>query len=253
MKAIIIAAGPGKRLLPLTENKPKCMLDVGGKTILERTMETLRACGVNEIVVIRGWQKDKINYPGVKYYYNDNYMNNNILASLFYAKDEMDDDVIVTYSDILFDKEVVEKLLQSGSDISIIIDTGWVKRYDGRTKHPLSEAEKVLIENGKVIKIGKIMELKDPTTAYGEFIGLAKFSKKGAKILRENYERLAETFAGKPFQKASVFENAYLTDMIQELIDRGHTVRNVDINGNWFEIDTDQDFERARKKYGQEN
>jgi len=247
MKGIIIAAGMGIRLSPLTDNKPKCLLTIGGKTILQRQIETLRECGVNDIVIIRGYKKEMINYPGVRYYYNDNYENNNILASLFYAEKEMEGGFIASYSDILYGKEIVKKLLASKADISIIVDTKWRQAYKARTEHPVSEAEKVLVKGNRVVKIGKAPIGADE--AYGEFIGLAKFSAKGAEILKTNYQRVKEEFSGKPFQhEGRMFEKAYLTDMLQELIDRGFTVRNVDVEGGWREIDTVQDYRRVKRE-----
>ncbi len=245
MKVIIIAAGLGMRLSPLTDNEPKCLLPIGGKTILQRQLETLKECGIDDIVIVRGYKKEMITYPNARYYYNDNYRNNNVLASLFYAEDEMERGFVVSYSDILYGREIVEKLLASRADISVIVDTKWKEAYKGRTEHPVTEAEKVLVEGDRVIKIGK-----DPINAdeaYGEFIGLAKFSVKGAEILKTNYRRLKEEFSGKRFQHESrIFGKAYLTDMFQELIDRGYTVKNVDIEGGWWEIDTVQDYRRAK-------
>lgn len=247
MKAIIIAAGLGMRLNPLTDSKPKCLLPIGGRTILQRQLETSKECGIDGIVVVRGYRKEMIVYPNARYYDNDNYRNNNILASLFYAEDEMEEGFIASYSDILYGQEIVEKLLASRADISVIVDTKWKEAYKGRTEHPVSEAEKVLVEGDRVIKIGKAPI--SANEAYGEFIGLAKFSAKGAEVLKANYHRVKEEFAGKPFQhEARVFEKAYLTDMLQELIDRGYTVKNVDIEGGWWEIDTCQDYRRVRKE-----
>ncbi|MFH1423808.1 MAG: sugar phosphate nucleotidyltransferase, partial [Candidatus Nealsonbacteria bacterium] len=103
-KAIIIAAGMGKRLNPLTGDIPKCLLKIGDKTIMERQLEALRLCGITDSTVIRGYQGNKINFAGIKYYENTNYQNNNILNSLFCAEPEMNGDFIASYSDILYDK-----------------------------------------------------------------------------------------------------------------------------------------------------
>lgn len=244
VKAILIAAGLGMRLNPLTDNRPKCMLDVGGKTILQRVLETLRSCGINDIAIVRGYQKEMINFPRIKYYYNDDYMNNNILGSLFYAEEEMDGILVVSYSDILYEEKVLKKLLGSEADISVVVDTKWTEAYEGRTEHPVSEAEKVLVQDNRVVRIGK--EPIGAKEAYGEFIGLAKFSGRGTELLKEVYHQVKIEFAGKLFQhEGRVFEKAYLTDMFQELIDRGYTVTNVDIEGGWREIDTVQDYERV--------
>ena len=81
MKAIIVAAGPSNRLLPITNEKPKCLLEVGGQTVLERALKALRENGIENIVVVRGYHSDLINYPNITYYQNPNFRNNNILRS----------------------------------------------------------------------------------------------------------------------------------------------------------------------------
>ncbi|GAJ02287.1 unnamed protein product, partial [marine sediment metagenome] len=245
--AIIIAAGMSSRLMELTEDKPKCMLAIGGKTILQRHIETFNECGIDEITVIRGYKKEAINYTGVKYTYNQNYRRNNILESLMYAESDMDGEFIATYSDILFERSVVEKLLESKADISIVVDTGWRSRYKNRFQHPMEEAEKVIVTNNKMVEIGKAI---NPNEAYGEFIGLAKFSNTGAEILKTNYKRVVTQFGNTEFHAAPSVEKAYLTDMFQELIDKGYTVSNSDIEGQWMEIDTIEDIDRARKQWG---
>ncbi len=248
MKAIIIAAGPGSRLMPLTDDKPKCLLEVGGKTIMERTLVVMRECHIEDIVVVRGYKKESVNYTGVRYYENTDYENNNILRSLFYAESEMDDDFIFSYSDIIYGRDVVEKLLQEKADISLVIDTDWLSHYEGRLLHPVAEAELVTVKNDRITKIGK--RTKKPEEAYGEFIGLAKFTERGAEILRSNYRRVTKRYRNRPFQQAASLEKAYLTDMIQELINTGYVIGNVDIEGGWIEIDTPQDLERAQKLFG---
>ncbi len=247
MKAIIIAAGPSTRLRPFTDYKPKCLLEIEGKTILDRTLEVLYSCGINDIVIIRGYQKETINLPNIRYYDNDNFYNNNILESLFYAEPEMIDEFIFTYSDILYSKEVVQKLLDSAHDFSLVVDTAWRERYEGRTKHPTDEAELVLVKEGKITHLSKFY---NPNVAYGEFIGLGKISKKGAEIFTRNYNRAKNNktckFTGR-FHDSTTIEKAYLTDMFEELIIRGYSIYSVDIEGGWVELDTDEDYEYAKQ------
>ncbi|MFX1255625.1 MAG: NTP transferase domain-containing protein [Promethearchaeota archaeon] len=247
MKAIIVAAGPGSRLNHLTDNTPKTLLEIEGKAILQRTIDVLKSCSITDIVIVRGYQKEKINFPNITYYNNLDYQNNNILESLFYAEEAMNEGFLFSYCDILYNKEVVQKLLDSPHAISLVIDTNWAKRYQGRTDHPTDEAELVCVTDGKVTRLSKFF---NPDAAYGEFIGLAKFSRKGAEILRRNYHRAKENkycrYEGR-FHDAVSIKNAYLTDMIQELIWRGYPVYPVDIQNNWVEIDTEQDFEYAKQ------
>ena len=182
-KAIIIAAGLGSRLKSYTENLPKCMLKFGDKTLLERQIEAYRNCGINNISVIRGYKKEKINYEDLRYYENPDFENNNILNSLFYAEEELNGNVIVAYSDILFEASVVRRLLESQADISIVADIDWRGYYDGRKEHPIEEAENVIFNaNNEVLKIGKILTEKDDV--HGEFIGMLKFTPRGAEIFK---------------------------------------------------------------------
>lgn len=247
MKAIIVAAGQASRLMPITNDKPKCLLEIGGKTIMERQLEVLRQCGIDDIVVVKGYKREMINYPGVRYYENTDYENNNILSSLFYAQSEMDDDFVFSYSDIIFERSILEKLLQSEADISLVIDIDWLVHYQHRYQHPVGEAELVIVEDDKIRKIGK--KIVTPEEAYGEFIGLAKFTKKGAEVLRSNYTRVANQYHNRPFQQTASLKKAYLTDMIQELIDVGYTISNLDIKAGWVEIDTPEDLERAKSQF----
>jgi len=106
----------------------------------------------------------------------------------------------------------------------------------------------VKVEKGRVVKIGK--DVVNPEEAHGEFIGLAKFTKSGAELMKAAYHRAAEENPNAPFHQAICLEKAYLTDMIQELVNNGSLVKSVDIAGGWMEIDTEQDLERARRLYG---
>lgn len=248
MKAIIVAAGAGNRLMPITNDQPKCLLNVGGMTIMLRQLQALKECGIGDISVVRGYMKDMIGYPDIKYYENTDYENNNILKSLFYAEAEMDDEFIFSYSDIVYGKDILQKLIDRPDDISIVVDTDWLSHYEGRDQHPVTEAELVAVEGDRVTRIGKDVVL--PDEAYGEFIGLAKFSQRGAGILRSVFHAVVKEYGDGRFQRAASIDKAYLTDMVQELVDRGYVVRNVDIRGGWQEIDTPQDLERARKHYG---
>lgn len=243
-KAIIIAAGMGKRMNHLTIDKPKCLLEIEGKPIMGRQLETLRSCGINDIAVIRGYQGSKIDFADLNYYENPNYLNNNILNSLFCAEPAMNGDFVVSYSDILYDQSLVKKLLEDRHDIALVIDTDWQEYYKGRIGHPTTEAEKVVLRDGRVIKIGKKIEAKE---ADGEFIGLAKFSGRGVEKLKQEFQRVRSEYCGRSFHEAAIFEKAYLTDMFQELVDRGVDIFPVLVKKKWWEMDTVEDLERVRK------
>ena len=243
-KALIIAAGLGSRLKKHTENLPKCMLDFGGKTLLQRQLDAYKKCGVKDISLIRGYKKEKINYKGIKYFENTDYKNNNILNSIFYAEKVINGNIIISYSDILFDSSVVERTLNSDHDISVVVDIDWRGYYVGRKDHPISEAENVIFNsNNEVEKIGKINTGNEEV--HGEFIGMIKLSNRGTEIFKEHFHRLKKIYWNKPFQRAKIFQKAYLTDFIQELVDIGIKVHCVIIESGWKEIDTVEDYKKA--------
>lgn len=250
-RAIIIAAGMGSRLKPFTDDRPKCLLQAGGATILGHAISTLRGAGLDDIAVIRGYRSECIAEEGVTYFENTDFRQNNILHSVFYAAPFMDQGFVLSYSDILYRREVVEALLASNHDISVVVDRDWRAGYEGREMHPLSEAEVVLDRDSMVSKIGKGVVPADIAT--GEFIGMAKFSAAGARILRDEFTRLKKLYEAapdSPFQSAASFRKAYLTDMLQELTERGHKVGVTSISGGWMEIDTPEDYERAQDFHG---
>jgi len=243
-KSLIIAAGLGTRLKGHTENNPKCMLDFGGKTLLERQLSSYKKNGITDISLVRGYKKNKINYKGIKFFENDDYKNNNILNSIFYGEDVINGNIIISYSDILFEPFVVKRAMESDHDISVIVDVDWRDYYVDRKDHPLSEAENVIFNsNNEVIKIGKIASEKEEV--HGEFIGMIKLNHKGCEILKQNFHRVKKLFWNKPFQRAKTFQKAYLTDMIQELVDIGIKVHCVIIERGWKEIDTVEDYRKA--------
>jgi|TARA_B110000008_G_scaffold276677_1_gene316421 L-glutamine-phosphate cytidylyltransferase len=244
IKALIVAAGLGTRLKGHTENDPKCMLDFGGKTLLQRQLFSYKKNGIENISLVRGYKKNKINYKGIRYFDNEDFKNNNILNSLFYAEQALNGNIIISYSDILFEPFVVKRLIDSDHDISVVVDVDWRDYYVDRKDHPLTEAENVIFNsNNEVIKIGKIASEKEEV--HGEFIGMIKLNHRGCKILKQNFHRVKKLFWNKPFQRAKIFQNAYLTDMIQELVDIGIKVHCVIIERGWKEIDTVEDYKKA--------
>jgi choline kinase len=254
-RAIIIAAGRGKRLMPYTDETPKCLVPVDHRTILELQLEAFRAHGVDDIVMIRGYQRDELTRfcraidDRIRFVDNTDWEHNNILESLFCADAELAGPVMLTYSDIVFTRAVVGSLAASSSDIALIIDRDFRDIYEGRTEHPLPEAEVADLDGaGRVRRVGK--RALPPDEAWGEFIGLARLSAVGSTWFRDEWRALRERYRGRedqPFERAPTFRAAYLTDMLQHLIDLGRPIEPVGIHGSWREIDTVQDLERTRE------
>ncbi|MEZ4362388.1 MAG: phosphocholine cytidylyltransferase family protein [Kofleriaceae bacterium] len=262
-RAIIIAAGRGRRLGPHTEEVPKCMVPVGAAPILGWQWRALAAAGVEELVLIRGYRADVLTrfaselLPAVSFFDNPRWEHNNVLLSLACARAALDQPVLLSYSDILFTPAVAEAAAASDAEIGLIIDRRFRDIYVGRSEHPLDEAEVAsMTADGRVAKVGK--RALPAAEAAGEFIGLARLGERGVAAFAQQLDELLARYQGReeaPFQRAASFRNAYLTDLLQELIDVGDAsaapapacdVRPIWIEGQWREIDTGQDLERAR-------
>jgi choline kinase len=248
MQAIIIGAGRGQRLMPTTADTPKCFAEVGGRRILDWTLDALRQNGIDRIGFIGGYRIEKVQqaYPDLVFRHNHDWQNNNILASLFYAEDLMDGPFLCSYSDILFTPQVIARALENQDDAALVVDTCWQERYTERTEHPPDDAEKVLVEDGRVTCVSRAIATEQ---AHGEYIGVARFTAEGAARLRRHYQRCRQQYQGKPFHQARTFEKAYLIQLFQDMIENGERLAHVDTPGGYIEIDTQQDFDYARRHW----
>ncbi len=248
MKAIVIGAGRGARLMPTTADAPKCFAEVGGRRILDWTIQAFADNGVRDLCFIGGYQIDKVKqaYPNLTFRHNRDWQHNNILASLMCAEDLMDGPFVCCYSDVLFTPNVVRRLLASPADVALVVDTAWRERYRHRTAHPEDDAEKVTVRDGVITRVHRAI---DAEQAHGEYVGVASFSAAGAALLRQHYHRCRQLHAGKPFREAPVFEKAYLIHLFQEMVEAGVRLDAVETAGEYMEIDTQQDFDLARSSW----
>lgn len=246
MKVIIIAAGSSTRLGNLTEEIPKGLLKINNKSILEIQIQQYKKKNISEIIIITGPHHEKFSFNDVSLINDEEYSENDVLGSLMAAKSEINSEVITSYSDIVFEDSVLDSLLEFKGDIGIAVDLNWEEKYLSRTEHPKNQADNVVIEHNKVVKIKKNILDYEKSQQMGEFLGLMKLSNNGAKVFVKKYNELIQSHQGK-FQDAPSLKKAYLTDLIQELIDSGIEVSPVFINGRWYEIDTHQDLESVRK------
>ena len=251
MKAILIAAGMGRRLSPYTDDRPKCLVEVAGRPLLHRQIDSYRAVGVREFHIVRGYRGHQLQEalsgePGVHFIDNPDFARNNILTSFMYAQEVMDGGFFCSYGDIVYRPEVVAALAGSTHDLSLVVDPFWKDTYEGRDAHPVAEAELTAVQGERVTRVGK--QAVPLEQARGEFIGLWRASGRGAAALRELYQRrLAELGPDRPYGRAPRLQVAYLTDLFNDLIEQGGAVHAVEIARprSWREIDTVQDFQRA--------
>ena len=234
MIAVILAAGMAKRLRPLTEHKPKCLLQIGSRSLLERSVDNLVAAGIREIVVVTGYLSQMITeflvarYPQLAFHFIDNtdYANTNNIYSLWLARPFVDGkDFILLDSDILYDGRIIGQVLSEKASILTV------------SKHPLAEEEmKVVVdEKGSIVEISKTC---DPAAAMGESVGIEKINADYSAALY----CLLDTMMNKEGLVDVFYELAF-----QRLIRQGFCFKVMDIS-NYFtiELDTVDDFENAK-------
>ena len=187
MKVIILAAGEGSRLRPLTNNNPKCLVPLFGKSILQWQLDVFNHFKIKNISVVKGYLQNKINLPNIDYFQNLNYDHTNMVETLFCAREKLFGDVIISYGDIIFEKNVLKKLIESEDDVSLIIDKNWEKYWKVRFENPLDDAESLIVDDD-----GYITDLGQKTDSLkmiqGQYIGLMKFQNDGVKFLKNFYD-----------------------------------------------------------------
>ena len=234
--------------MPHTENMPKCFAEVKERRILDWGVEALRGAGLEEIVFIGGYRIEQVQaeYPEFTFCHNADWPNNNIMVSLMHAEFHMDEGFVCAYSDILYQPEVIQALVHSPHEVTLVCDTAWRDRYVQRTEHPETDGEKIAAVGNRVVAINRTMPSE---AAYGEYIGVARFSQEGAMALRETYHDAKATCDGQPFHAARTFQKGYLIDLFQEMLDRRMPMHLLETEGGYMEIDTNQDFQIARREW----
>jgi choline kinase len=230
MKALILAAGNGARLEAVNKGRPKALVEVGGKPILDRQIDLLESRNVDRICIVTGYKYELIEKrygDRVDYRFNPFFRHGNNMVSFMFARDWIDDDLIVLYADLLYEPGILDAALNSTADIGFVIDRTAIERG-----HSL-----VSVENGTIRKVDT--ELSE-AEAYGCFIGIAKYSAHGLDNMLPEIESAAK--AGKT--------NQYYIVGAASLMARGYPILPIDISGQkWLEIDFPEDLERAHREW----
>jgi L-glutamine-phosphate cytidylyltransferase len=239
-RAIILAAGTGTRLMPLTADRPKCLVELAGRSLLERQLVVMRSLGLSDVTVIAGHHAERIAEPGLRKVVNPEFAATNMVASLFCAESAMreDADLIVSYGDIVYQRDVLERLLAAQDPIAVCVDRGWRDYWSQRMVDPLSDAETLKLgADGRIVELGKKAARYDDIQ--GQYIGLFKVRADQIDAVRCFYHALdrVATYDGKSFR------SMFMTSFLQALIDAEFDVRPVFIRNGWLELDTLQDLE----------
>lgn len=255
VSAVIVAAGQGfkEHLMPLIADRPKSMLEVKGKTILQRQIDSLISYGVRSISVVRGYKKEMVDIADVRYFDNDNFANTTALGSFLTAEEVLKGRTLLLYGDIVFDRGILERLLRSEADITVVVDhahSGAHASVNGSSpSYPeMVQTQRQLKSEGlflpddslnTALKAGRKL---DKSQANAEFIGMALFSEEGIEQFKAAYHDAKARNAEGAFHEAESFDKASFSDMLQELIDRGLAVSCLDIYKGWAEVDTFDDY-----------
>jgi L-glutamine-phosphate cytidylyltransferase len=238
-RALILAAGQGTRLRPLTNNKPKCMVPLLGTPLLQRQIDTLKACGVHDIHVAAGYRADQIQACGVPITINKNFASTNMVETLFCALPfvEQEGDLIISYGDIVYHKSNLEAVLSCKEEIGIMVDSHWLQYWKLRLEDPLEDAETLILdENNYVKELGKKPQSYE--NIQGQYTGLIKVSSKSIPAFVKCYQALdrSQSYDGREFQQM------YMTSFLQSLIDIGWKVKAVQVQNGWLEVDSCEDL-----------
>jgi choline kinase len=257
MKVIILAAGQGTRLRPLTDSMPKCMVPVSGKSIVNRQIDVMKRCGIREeeILIVCGYRQEVLreHLAGMKvsFCFNKEYETTNMVCSLMCARDEMRDDIIISYGDIIYKEAVLRKALDSSYPASVVVDDDWYEYWSERSADPLSDAETLKIDaDGDIIEIGQ--KTKSLSEIESQYIGLMRFQQTGlAALIAVADEAKRRSAANIPLWRTTRdYRKMYMTDLLQGLVDAGSALHALRVKRGWFEIDNYDDLLVAEKAIG---
>jgi phosphoenolpyruvate phosphomutase len=240
-RALVLAASRGIELGALTEDRPKCMVDVRGQPLLRRLVDTLHGGGVHDVTVVRGYKKDMVNLPSIRTVDNDAFDSTGEAATLACAAQELEGDCLIAYGDILFRQYILDQLLAADGDIVLVVDALW----RDRDSDPESRVRDLVacstpfgtgyLEDGPLTasRIDPDMEAQEID---GEWIGLMRLSATGAEAVRGELDSMASEGA---------LAEASLIELFNRLIAAGREIRVLYINGHWLDVDNSADLEEA--------
>jgi phosphoenolpyruvate phosphomutase len=254
-RAIIPAAGDHLdeySMKQIASDIPMAMLDLNGKPLLQRQVESLNVSGVRDVTVVGGYKHEKIQLDGIKLAVNPDWKETGEAESIFRGDSDYDGFTLVVYSDILFDSEVVGKLLKTDADITLLVDRSYSsKNYGASRRIDLVKVANPRPDSRRALNIGAVNQVRrigknlPPDEANCEFAGLALFSTKGFALLRQVYEAESGSSAGGYFHEAKSKRSASLTDLVQELIDQGYEVDCVEVSSGWMEVHSFDNYRLA--------
>jgi phosphoenolpyruvate phosphomutase len=242
-RGIVLAATRGSALGPLTEDKPKCMVEIQGQPLLRRLTRTLRQAGIRDVAVVRGYAKDAVDLPNLTYLDNDAYETTGEAASLATAMDRLTGDTVIAYGDIMFRRYILDALLDVEGDIVLAVDAMWRERTDrsetsGRDLVQCSRTfSPSFIEDDPVLFENIVADAADADDSTGEWIGIARLTEKGAGLVRAELDAM---------KADGTLNTADLATLFARLAANGNAPRVHYVAGHWLDVNDAFDLARAR-------
>jgi L-glutamine-phosphate cytidylyltransferase len=232
IRAVILAAGRGQRLGPLGQNRPKCMVELGGRPLIERQIAALRRAGADEIGVVRGYRAEMIDFPGLVYFANERWRETNMVMSLAAAAPWLSSGpVIVGYGDIFYRNDLVRRMTLAPGQLIVAYDRAWRGLWSRRFGDPLSDAETF-----RVSAEGRLLEIGGKTTRIeeieGQYMGLLKFTPPAWSAVEAVLSGLGEPLCNR----------LDMTGLLRRLLEQnGIAIDTLGTDGQWGEIDSPED------------
>lgn len=239
MRAVVLAAGEGNRLRPLTADRPKCLVELAGRPLLAWQLDALARAGVEDVTIVTGYRADAITV-GTRRVHNARYAETNMVASLMCARAAFDgaDDVLIAYGDIVYEPRLVDALRATRSGIGVVVDRQWQRLWELRMEDPLADAETLRLDaDGFLAELGRTPERV--ADIEGQYMGLVLVRGEAATAWCARYDALVPDGDYEGRDRDHMFMTAYL----QLLIDDGVRIDAVGVDGGWLEVDTLDDLE----------
>ena len=237
--AVILAASQGFELQEITEHIPKSMIRINGKTLLEKMLGMLQDRGIKDISVIRGYKKEAIQFPNVTYFDNEHYQSTSELASLMLATKKIEGMCVISYGDIIYRKHVLGNLLDEEGDIVVVVDAA-VERRQHLRKSDFVRCTRPYTRNydedPAFLRDVKFQQIVNGERFDGEWIGLMKTNARGSETVKATLEKLSQR---------NDFTKLNMSDLLNQILSSGLTVRVLYIEGHWLDVDTVEDVGRS--------
>jgi L-glutamine-phosphate cytidylyltransferase len=243
MNAIILAAGRGSRMGATTSNAPKCLTRLAGKPLLHWQLSALRAAGVQDVAVVRGYLADQLVAHDFHTFDNPRWSQSNMVVTLTCAEPWLSAHTcLISYADIVYHPDIIGQLISAPGDIVIAYDRLWHFLWEERFENPLADAETFQADpDGRLRDIGRRPGNK--SEVQGQYMGLLKFTAAGWRRIQKSLDALS------PEAK----DKLDMTSLLRRLLDEGVRIETVPVSGRWCEVDSERDLALYHRLLGESN